>query len=193
MGDYSENLIEVRDLKYSRGPRPIFENLNLTIKRGEITALMGPSGTGKTTLLRLITRQLIPEQGAIYIDGVDIASLGIEHDAVNAAFPLIVQITGSTPAPPGVTFYRGEANNDNNIDLVDAIRIFTFLFRGGVEITCEDAADSNDSGGIDLVDGVFVLNWLFRGGDDLPDPAPTVCGVDPTEDELNCVSFPACS
>ena len=36
---------------------------------------MGPSGTGKTTLLRLITRQLIPEQGAIYIDGVDIATL----------------------------------------------------------------------------------------------------------------------
>ena len=75
LGDYSENLIEIRDLRYSRGPRPIFENLNLTIKRGEITAIMGPSGTGKTTLLRLITRQLIPEQGAIYIDGVDIASL----------------------------------------------------------------------------------------------------------------------
>ncbi len=75
MGDYSENLIEVRDLKYSRGRRVIFDHLNLTIRRGEITALMGPSGTGKTTLLRLITRQIIPEQGAIYIDGVDIATL----------------------------------------------------------------------------------------------------------------------
>ncbi len=75
MSDHSENLIEVRDLKYARGRRVIFEHLNLTIKRGEITALMGPSGTGKTTLLRLITRQIIPEQGAIYIDGVDIATL----------------------------------------------------------------------------------------------------------------------
>ena len=36
---------------------------------------MGPSGTGKTTLLRLITRQLIPEQGQILVDGVDIATL----------------------------------------------------------------------------------------------------------------------
>lgn len=71
----SENLIEIRDLKYSRGPRAIFDGLNLTIKRGEITALMGPSGTGKTTLLRLITRQLIPEQGAIYVSGVDISTL----------------------------------------------------------------------------------------------------------------------
>lgn len=75
LGDNSENLIEIHDLKYSRGPRAIFDGLNLTIKRGEITALMGPSGTGKTTLLRLITRQLIPEQGTIFIDGIDISTL----------------------------------------------------------------------------------------------------------------------
>jgi phospholipid/cholesterol/gamma-HCH transport system ATP-binding protein len=75
LGENSENLIEIKDLKYSRGPRAIFDGLNLTIKRGEVTAIMGPSGTGKTTLLRLITRQLIPQKGAIYIDGVDIATL----------------------------------------------------------------------------------------------------------------------
>lgn len=71
----SENVIEIRDLMYSRGARVIFKNLNLTVKRGEITALMGPSGTGKTTLLRLITRQLVPQHGAILINGVDIATL----------------------------------------------------------------------------------------------------------------------
>lgn len=75
LDDQSENLIEIRALKYSRGHRAIFDGLNLTIRRGEITALMGPSGTGKTTLLRLITRQLIPQEGAIYIDGVDISTL----------------------------------------------------------------------------------------------------------------------
>jgi len=75
VADTSENLIEIRDLKYSRGHRAIFDGLNLTIKRGEITALMGPSGTGKTTLLRLITRQLIPQQGAIYVGGKDISTL----------------------------------------------------------------------------------------------------------------------
>lgn len=75
MHDDSENLIEIRDLMYSRGTRAIFKDLNLTIKRGEITALMGPSGTGKTTLLRLITRQLIPQQGVIFVNGVDIATL----------------------------------------------------------------------------------------------------------------------
>jgi len=75
LGENSEKLIEIRDLKYSRGHRAIFDGLNLTIKRGEITALMGPSGTGKTTLLRLIPRQLIPEQGVIYVGGVDISTL----------------------------------------------------------------------------------------------------------------------
>ena len=73
--DSSDNLIEIRDLMYSRGSRVIFKDLNLTIKRGEVTAIMGPSGTGKTTLLRLITRQLVPQHGVICINGVDIASL----------------------------------------------------------------------------------------------------------------------
>ncbi len=79
MAELSENLIEIHDLKYSRGPRVIFEGLNLVIKRGEITALMGPSGTGKTTLLRLITRQLIPQHGTILVDGVDISTLNLSE------------------------------------------------------------------------------------------------------------------
>ncbi len=64
---------------YSRGSRVIFKGLDLTIKRGEITAFMGPSGTGKTTLLRLITRQLVPQHGAIFVGGVDIASLSLRE------------------------------------------------------------------------------------------------------------------
>ncbi len=75
MDSPSENLIEIQDLYYSRGQRPIFKGLDLVIKRGKVTAIMGPSGTGKTTLLRLITRQLRPDSGSILIDGVDIAKL----------------------------------------------------------------------------------------------------------------------
>ena len=63
MDSASENLIEITDLDYSRGQRPIFKGLNLNISRGKVTAIMGPSGTGKTTLLRLITRQLRPDKG----------------------------------------------------------------------------------------------------------------------------------
>ena len=79
MDDASKNLIEIIDLDYSRGQRQIFKNLNITIARGEVTAIMGPSGTGKTTLLRLITRQLIPDRGQIIVDGVDIATLSLKN------------------------------------------------------------------------------------------------------------------
>jgi phospholipid/cholesterol/gamma-HCH transport system ATP-binding protein len=78
MDNVSDNLIEIRDLDYSRGRRQIFKGLNISIARGQVTAIMGPSGTGKTTLLRLITRQLIPDRGTILVDGIDIAKLSIK-------------------------------------------------------------------------------------------------------------------
>jgi phospholipid/cholesterol/gamma-HCH transport system ATP-binding protein len=54
---------------------PIFTGLNLDIPRGKVTAIMGPSGTGKTTLLHLITRQIRPDKGTILIDGVNVGDL----------------------------------------------------------------------------------------------------------------------
>ncbi|MEM8546797.1 MAG: ABC transporter ATP-binding protein [Pseudomonadota bacterium] len=64
-----DNIVEIDDLHYARGPRQIFRGLNLEIRRGEVTAIMGPSGTGKTTLLRLITGQLVPDRGRVRVDG----------------------------------------------------------------------------------------------------------------------------
>lgn len=65
----SANLIEIEDLHYSRGDRQIFSGLNMQIPRGKVTAVLGPSGTGKTTLLNLITGQLNPDQGAVLFEG----------------------------------------------------------------------------------------------------------------------------
>jgi putative ABC transport system ATP-binding protein len=53
----------------------ILENVQLTIKKGEKVAIIGPSGSGKTTLLSLIAGLDAPEEGSIYVDGVDLASL----------------------------------------------------------------------------------------------------------------------
>jgi phospholipid/cholesterol/gamma-HCH transport system ATP-binding protein len=68
-------IVEVRDVHYSIGKRAIFSGLNLTIPRGRITAIMGPSGTGKTTLLRLMTGQIKPNRGQVFFDGKDIGAL----------------------------------------------------------------------------------------------------------------------
>jgi phospholipid/cholesterol/gamma-HCH transport system ATP-binding protein len=68
-------LIEVNGLSFRRGERIIYDNISLKIRRGQITAIMGPSGTGKTTLLRLIGGQLVPDHGEILLQGKDIAHM----------------------------------------------------------------------------------------------------------------------
>ncbi len=68
-------LVKVRGLSFSRGSRLIFDGIDLDIRRGKVTAIMGPSGTGKTTLLKLIGGQLRPDQGAIEVDGQNVHQL----------------------------------------------------------------------------------------------------------------------
>lgn len=67
--------IVLKDVRYDVGGRRIFDRLNLAVARGSITAIMGPSGTGKTTLLRLITGQAKPDRGQVLVDGGDIVNL----------------------------------------------------------------------------------------------------------------------
>lgn len=68
-------VVDVRGVHYDVDGRPIFSGLDLSVRRGRITAIMGPSGTGKTTLLRLITAQVPPTQGLVRVFGEDISLL----------------------------------------------------------------------------------------------------------------------
>ncbi|MEE9412916.1 MAG: ABC transporter ATP-binding protein [Methylococcales bacterium] len=68
-------IISVEDLSFYRGSRKIFDNINLQIRRGRITAIMGPSGTGKTTLLKLIGGQLLPQQGQVKVNDIIVDKL----------------------------------------------------------------------------------------------------------------------
>jgi len=72
-------VIEVRDVRYAIGGRAIFDGLDITARRGRITAFMGPSGTGKTTLLRLITGQAYAERGSVRVFGAEVATLSIKE------------------------------------------------------------------------------------------------------------------
>jgi phospholipid/cholesterol/gamma-HCH transport system ATP-binding protein len=63
------NLVEIRDLHFSYGARPILSGVHMDFPRGKIVAVMGGSGSGKTTILRLIGGQLRPQAGAISVDG----------------------------------------------------------------------------------------------------------------------------
>jgi len=68
-------LVEIRGLRFARGSRMIFDGIDLDIPRGKVTAIMGPSGTGKTTLLKLIGGQLRPLEGTIKVDGEEVPKL----------------------------------------------------------------------------------------------------------------------
>ena len=74
----TENSITLNNVIYRRSQRRIFNGISLTIPKGKIVAIMGPSGTGKTTLLRLIGGQLLPESGSIQVNGQEITDLSRE-------------------------------------------------------------------------------------------------------------------
>jgi phospholipid/cholesterol/gamma-HCH transport system ATP-binding protein len=71
----SDNLIEISDLSFTYGQRMVLKGINLNARRGQVIAIMGNSGCGKTTLLRLISGALKPTHGSLVVDGVDMGQL----------------------------------------------------------------------------------------------------------------------
>lgn len=71
----TDPLVRIRGLVFSRGSHRIFDGIDLDIPRGQVMAILGPSGTGKTTLLKLISGQLRPDRGEILVDGENVQRL----------------------------------------------------------------------------------------------------------------------
>lgn len=71
----SDNLIEIHDLSFAYGKRLVLKGIDLAARRGQVIAIMGISGGGKTTLLRLIGGSLKPTSGVLKVDGVDMSGL----------------------------------------------------------------------------------------------------------------------
>ncbi|HZH05249.1 MAG TPA: ATP-binding cassette domain-containing protein, partial [Lautropia sp.] len=71
----SPTLVECRNLSFGYGARPVLKDLSFTVPRGKVTALMGASGGGKTTVLRLIGGQARAQQGEILFEGKDVGKL----------------------------------------------------------------------------------------------------------------------
>jgi phospholipid/cholesterol/gamma-HCH transport system ATP-binding protein len=69
-------LVRARGVHFGHGTRVIYNGVDINIQRGKVTAIMGPSGTGKTTLLRLIGGQWRPKAGTVEFDGINVYSLG---------------------------------------------------------------------------------------------------------------------
>ncbi|MFT7115218.1 MAG: phospholipid/cholesterol/gamma-HCH transport system ATP-binding protein, partial [Rhodoferax sp.] len=71
----SQSLVELRNLSFGYGDRVILDDISLSVPRGKVTALMGASGGGKTTVLRLIGGQNRAQSGALLFDGEDVTPM----------------------------------------------------------------------------------------------------------------------
>ena len=69
------SLVELRNVTFGYGDRVILDDISLTVPRGKVTALMGASGGGKTTVLRLIGGQYRAQQGQVLLDGQDVTTM----------------------------------------------------------------------------------------------------------------------
>lgn len=108
--------ISLENIVFRRGSKLIFDDISMEIPRGKIVAIMGPSGTGKTTLLKMIGGQLKPEAGSLIVDGLSVPDLGRE-----ALFEL--------RADMGVLFQSGALFTDLSVfeNVAFPLRIHTSL------------------------------------------------------------------
>jgi len=84
-------------------------------------------------------------------------------------------------------FLRSDADSDQLLGLTGAVFTLGYLFTGGRQPTCLDAADANDDGQLTITDPIRTLQFLFLGGSFLPPPGVEP-GEDPTQDSLDCLS-----
>lgn len=75
----NESLVEIRGVSFQYGARTILDNLTLNIPRGKVTAIMGGSGCGKTSLLNLIGGRLRPTHGQVLVDGLNVPDLNTKE------------------------------------------------------------------------------------------------------------------
>ncbi|MBI4606342.1 MAG: VCBS repeat-containing protein [Planctomycetes bacterium] len=145
---------------------------------GESAAMLFSDGPGRFSdprVLRVGPVDLGHRLADVDLDGaLDIAAFS------RGAATILLGRPGAASRP----FRRGDADLDGKVAITDAIILLEWLFRGGAQPACPDAADADDDGAHSLTDAVRGLLWLFRGGDPPPAPGPELCGLDPTPDGL---------
>lgn len=119
-------MIQFDNVIFSRGQRVILNNLCFSIKTSERVAILGGSGEGKTTILRLIMRLLLPDNGKITIDGTDIAVLPESAlTSIRKRFSIVFQdgaLFDSLTVKENVAFYIREYSNSTEEAIDNKVR-----------------------------------------------------------------------
>ncbi len=116
--------MEVRNLSFAYGKNRVLKDISFRIKEGDITTIMGANGCGKTTLFSLMTRNLYPRRGDIFLKGKNIQNLGLKefarrvsivHQYNTSSDDITVERLVSFGRTPHMKMMRGRSEEDERL------------------------------------------------------------------------------
>ena len=118
--------LEKVDFSYDPG-KPIIEDLSFHAKPGSLTAIVGPTGAGKTTIINLLMRFYDPQSGTISVDGHDICA--VTRDSLRAAYTMVLQDTWLFCGTifDNIAYGKEGATEEEVIAAAKAAKIHTFI------------------------------------------------------------------
>jgi ATP-binding cassette subfamily B protein len=121
--------VEFRHVGFRYGNRPVLEDVELTIRPGEMIGLVGPSGSGKSTLVNLVCRFYDVNEGAILVDGMDIRTLALEDYRRHIGIVLQEPFLFYGTIAENIAYGRPEATREEIIAAARAARAHEFILR----------------------------------------------------------------
>jgi ATP-binding cassette subfamily B protein len=121
--------LELRDVSFRYGTRPIIENFNLKINAGEMIGLVGSSGSGKTTLVNLVCRFYDVSEGAILVDGIDIRQFSVAEYRRQIGLVLQEPFLFFGTVAENIAYGRPDSTPDEIIAAARAARAHDFILR----------------------------------------------------------------
>ncbi len=119
--------IEFRNVSLTLSGHQILKNINLTIRRGQTIAIMGPTGAGKTILISLLIRLYDPTEGAIYINGVDIKEMDLQQLRKEMAIATQDVFLFSDTIDSNIAYSNPEMDEDTVHDVAESAQAASFI------------------------------------------------------------------
>ena len=151
-------------------------SLGFRIGAGSIDTIDPAMGFTRRPLARLNLGG-VPSGSMLYLaahEGTESFAPGAGHygGVLLSSYGNYVDASGISRFTPELYFLRSDVNDDDTVDLSDAISVISYLFLDGQEPRLVEASDINADGSLDLADAVYLLNFLYRGGPQPPAPFP---------------------